>query len=97
MPATNKHFRKNTDSSAWWTAAVGADTPLGSSAPVAALPPTDSRTAYIQWNMTTGAMRMEDIAAKDTNAYEVILAKGMPAQNQPWGPTGCSQRRWRCR
>ena len=38
-------------------------------------------------------MRMEDIAAKDMNAYEDILAKGMPAQNQPWGPTG-SFRPW---
>ena len=45
----------------------------------------------IQWSMTTGEMRMEDIAAKDMNAYEDILAKGMPAQNQPWGPTGSSQ------
>ena len=45
----------------------------------------------IQWSMTTGEMRMVDIAAHDMNAYEDILAKGMPAQNQPWGPTGSSQ------
>ena len=50
----------------------------------------------IQWSMTTGEMCMEDIAAKDMNAYDDILAKGMLAQNQPWGPTGSSQRRWRC-
>ena len=44
-----------------------------------------------QWNMTTSEMRMEDIAANDMNVYEGILAKGMPAQNWPWGPTGSSQ------
>ena len=46
MPTTNEQGRTNTDASAWWTAAVGADTPLGSSAHAAASgAPTDSRTA----------------------------------------------------